>query len=1331
MGADERVHEGPSSLLTELALLSAAASSPGAVHRLPTLRSQWFHTIGNEEAVRRPGATVAQRLSEALKAAEGRDPLLVMTEDWWPSDPRLLVTFKYRGRRWRIHPGRHVDPLDVLETLVDVAEATRRAAERMLGFSGEDLIEVALILMSNELAVLAPCWPAGNRGGPDVGPNVQMQPDSFGEHVRQTPVVVSEPEVEVVRRFLCADRLGAAAASALWPAQAARAAEWATLNTETASGPDAESALAVRREHRRWPVPSGLLLTQLQESIQRLVELVADDDSTSRLHETAKRRAHTLLYATAITPAGPAAIKPAIPTAPAPTANSPGLGTSRHPAPPETQEPPHSASFGLASDPAHDSDEDTGAGPDKCLSVRAAQMAHPDVPAEPDAAGEAGHSSRPAAAATEDWTHPDAVLKLGRRLITVDVVPMLRVPDAQPALQAAHARAMGRTVEEILTCLPVRPNTDGLVVLRVLLLHGIVDVKAAHTGGFAITTLPVLRRILRDADDSDTGRDLLCQFLEDLTVLPPNVEYMLPADYDDIWTHWTRHGGLVPASAGRIEPHTVVLVAPTLHDPMWPRAAELEPLETLADAAGIPGSQGLPGVMASRDQLLVLGPGGVEAAYLMAPDSVVITAPREAADATTAHAVASALCKALHTSGLAAAAAGREGLYRLYVSFRDEDRLSLRGSVDGGWELGFPESFLRHAVTDAPQVHALLGEALATPHKGRPGVADALAAWQRMPPTLVIGLHASPCRAHTETTLVIESRASENRAGQLILHELPTDVAAGLYTGETADELVRTVLYPAAMRAFARATRHLHGVRAVRAALAAADAAHQARAERRQMLDVGLRSADADAFRAEVLSRPDDARLTRGLEVLAEQLLAHPGEGSSTLDRFDIADLAAICEAALTWTIGADHARRGSSELILRVTKRGGVVTRARGTAKAARPLHNDEAGSAEADEEDDPSAPSTRSAGENASSPGGSRNGGTAPEPIRVDAEAWLQAVRAGLLEYDPGPPTLPDEHDGQFRRVLDGPEVPGRLGKLDGVMRTHLGCGIEAIVAVLATAAGWSDDTDLPQTTAAALAAETAEWAEPIPPAEFDAAISLLTLTGPQVAADSSIWEQERRAQRLLLRPLVSVDGQLYIPRHICRALQDVTAEFLGDGRLPWPDLPAEVTRAANEFRQIGNNSLERHAEVEAQTTGLAVIANLQPHDAAAAGIVGLPGEIDLLVGNAATSTTQRVEVKDHVMTASGYSVNQRVQRFASRKGYEAKLLKKTTTISQHADAAATLLGLPRAPVWTVTPVMATRRVEPAAFNVIRTRVEYVLVDHLADHLSGSSRRYGLRSH
>src|SRR6266567_4739441 len=88
---------------TTAALLFAACSSPGAVHRLPTLAVLLVE--GHAGAAR--GRQLAECPDVAVWADEvrARMPAVAGYEDWVPNDPAKLVRVEWDGRMWPLHPG--------------------------------------------------------------------------------------------------------------------------------------------------------------------------------------------------------------------------------------------------------------------------------------------------------------------------------------------------------------------------------------------------------------------------------------------------------------------------------------------------------------------------------------------------------------------------------------------------------------------------------------------------------------------------------------------------------------------------------------------------------------------------------------------------------------------------------------------------------------------------------------------------------------------------------------------------------------------------------------------------------------------------------------------------------------------------------------------------------------------------------------------------------------------------------------------------------------------------------------------------------------------------
>jgi hypothetical protein len=337
-----------------------------------------------------------------------------------------------------------------------------------------------------------------------------------------------------------------------------------------------------------------------------------------------------------------------------------------------------------------------------------------------------------------------------------------------------------------------------------------------------------------------------------------------------------------------------------------------------------------------------------------------------------------------------------------------------------------------------------------------------------------------------------------------------------------------------------------------------------------------------------------------------------------------------------------------------------------------------------------------------------------------------------------DPDAPPVPDpvaapEAARPFKSFLNLPGVPGRLLKANRMLAAHLGWTLPALIGVFAVAVDTPGER-LASRSRAELVAEAADYTGE-DPAHAAAAVDFLTLDPARLEL-AAAWEQERRPHRLFLRPLVPTgDGDLLIPRHLVRALWEVTADMLGEGRLIWPGVPDPVTDAMNDFRKVETGWLERSCEAQVDKTGMPYRPNLEPRQAAAGGIPGLAGEVDLLICDRARQQLWVVEVKHRQDSASPDAVDRRVADFLDgRRSHVAKLLSKAAQLERYLDAAIALAD-PGGPApgpsehWAVRPVLATYRLEPAAYaSDVPPAVEFVLAHRLAEHLGfASGVRYG----
>ena len=139
-----------------LQLLEAAASSPGAFHRQPSIEyalSLAFarHHVGGNVAI-------TDDLPTILDAAVASMPQLAGLEDWVPLDPRLPVAVRWHGELLRLHPGAQERPVANIRRARLVAAATDDALRAQLGFGIDDLLDVSLRYTDEVVRRSAPTW---------------------------------------------------------------------------------------------------------------------------------------------------------------------------------------------------------------------------------------------------------------------------------------------------------------------------------------------------------------------------------------------------------------------------------------------------------------------------------------------------------------------------------------------------------------------------------------------------------------------------------------------------------------------------------------------------------------------------------------------------------------------------------------------------------------------------------------------------------------------------------------------------------------------------------------------------------------------------------------------------------------------------------------------------------------------------------------------------------------------------------------------------------------------------------------------------------------------
>lgn len=139
-----------------ISLLEAAASSPGALHRQPSVE----YALSLALARRRAGSAIATAddLTTILDAAAEALPALGQFEDWTPLDPRLPVAVRWQEDLLRLHPGAQERPIANVHRARLVAAAIDDTLRAHLGFGLSDLVEVSLRFTDEAVRQLAPAW---------------------------------------------------------------------------------------------------------------------------------------------------------------------------------------------------------------------------------------------------------------------------------------------------------------------------------------------------------------------------------------------------------------------------------------------------------------------------------------------------------------------------------------------------------------------------------------------------------------------------------------------------------------------------------------------------------------------------------------------------------------------------------------------------------------------------------------------------------------------------------------------------------------------------------------------------------------------------------------------------------------------------------------------------------------------------------------------------------------------------------------------------------------------------------------------------------------------
>ncbi|MGV9655240.1 hypothetical protein [Streptomyces sp. NPDC003554] len=883
--------------------------------------------------------------------------------------------------------------------------------------------------------------------------------------------------------------------------------------------------------------------------------------------------------------------------------------------------------------------------------------------------------------------------------------------------------ALGPRVEEGRAALADTPPGRGRLIVyggpRVLGPELISDTAFLHVEEVA--------EILHHTEGDPT---LLALFVLELTE-HPGVRGVFYEDALDAWSTWHRTSTLLlpgPDSNG------VAVASATDHDEVWERAAAAAGTDRLLQAAGLPSVQDF-----TRARHLPPDPGGTgtytdlehhtsDGTLLIrtatVPPLVIVAVPSQRPGAPLDASAMASLADSLRTTlttlePVTAHATLPDGAPLIVeVAVSDEPHQLPAGTPDGVDTADVGEGLLLRAgadtaagrigiVVDPPllsafaddgqQGHRILGqlthELITQVRTGRaagPGTdADTFTtAWNTAHPLLrLTGItHFWPPTAPAYTlprTPHLHTRALRAAAAALRRARVPAGSWRGADAcrpGGPAEQLLHALEQALADQIsghqpalFREIARHLNAAWSHRTRALTETAAN-------------LSAPWANNWTAEAGRRyKDTATATSALQLILQQALVTAPTGDQPVDVLAVAELVALAELVLDAGITAVAAARRLHDVEVTIDP-SGLFTLNTSPDTPTEPAQTTDGGHLGFDADAYHRARQQRMI-----------NTATSAEPEPLDTAAFLTHPTARTPNY--------------FTRAA----LPAgsQLAHADRLLIQHWECSLDAIGAVLATAADWpTDDSGTATVTTEHLVAQAAAWSR-LPAGHLHAAVGRLRLHPGNAAGtgEHSYTEVERRT-RPLTHPLIADGKQLLVLPWLAHASREAYAAYLDEGRLPHPELPAPVGQALTRHRQQLDQRLEQDVRDAARAAQLPHRFRLLEKTAAALGVPGLAGEIDLLVADPDRGRLWVIEAKNPTGAVASHALQQHIKKFTAR--YRDKLLAKAATVTAHTGPAAAACGIDGQQPWRVLPLMVTRTIEPAAF-LADPRVPYTTADHL----------------
>lgn len=1255
------------------AVLHAACSSPGAVHRLPSVAGMW---AAAQSAMSSGSATVTPAdLEQWVRRLRNAVPLYEQLEDWLPLDVRSSVIVRHRGWLWPLHPGLLQRPRELITQLQRWAEVADEALLSYYGFGLGDLIEVALRTLAAEWRLLAASWDGAVRAS---GP--------------AAPASVTQEEIESAERLLAAWRevspetglpiaLRQSADSALVEQESQRfkhltlALEFATISPEQldpfpAGGQRRVPGLALRTQNGLAPIPAGLVLDALAGlAIRLLTSLEAastsqQDPSTASLVEELAYGAEQLFRNSA---SNLLAHLVTVRTAPGARRSLLLCPAARH--------------------------------------VVAVQVA-------------AGFSGKQIARAIERarrdlrLIRPDASLYTDGGLPDDTEVPDAALVPVEPAVLTGPSGRVCRDAE----------------ITRVVLVEGPGWAQRRRPRGAVVLTMEEWRYLVSHTTDPEQ----LWAFLDEIAE-QPGLARLGSYDLRDLWITFQQFGLFNP-SGEKLE--GLFVPAQDL-EADWQREATLSATDEMLASWGLGAVDLWPAAAvepSGRVTLTDMSGFGWLLANTHHGFAMCVLDSEHAFDhhnativAQSVHDALSALADAarqpdappqvssgwqvwrglcekrpllieligmtLDPAGGATRLVVRPHGGRLAIAY-DPSLLRSLGTAAGHEELGaiLADGVLalsaRQVDVDQimPDEEVVDGRQVAAQNPEAAAAREAfLAAWATISAQLRVGWFNGPSFDNTVFVPAQITDPGRTRAGRTIAAYLHRHNIRPQKTSGTEAVALLTELCPMTLDVLNQELSAFTGAEALRSAAEQIerfwDLRHRNQQER--ALRAGVPElADAHAESAESLTG-------RAADLLAEALAGKHPAGGARLDHRDWIRLLHLAGECIHLSQQLSAARCGLFHLEIEILS-GGVLAIDYGDELVDLPRHH--------------------------------------LERSQVNAR-----LLAGMVDDNPhDADEITDPLTSHLRtrlrrrtqldRQTQESRTAARVLALDDAMLDTMGAGLDEIMAILATAISWPVPGDPQALTAIVTIDQLVAHAQArfgLEPERLAAATRWLILTNDQIASEGlRYWSIEARDARLALRPLIQVESAprsvLVLPRRTSGTGQ-LLENYLADARLPWINrvLPGAVVNAQRSWKQLADRAFE--LQVDQHFSALGIVhrkANLKPEVALHAGL-SIPGEIDELAADPDRRIVWVVEAKNpsvpfdpdqilyEVVQFNGVTpdVAPRVKAHQAKhpeKSYTAKLLAKTEQVRRQLPAALALLGIDTSARdgWRVVPLMITSR-------------------------------------